>query len=991
MAVAVALAGLVTVLVQGAVSDSSTCNNQTGFRYQFTECDESGGRWRVSVPSATACFNSPPPPPTRVSDCTPSCKPGRFFNLTSLSCSKCPAGSYSLGGGQVFDEWAKVPNGFQVVTEPFKTSFLNVKRLGADINCDDFGWQPRGEVLSSAGGPCSSALVYAVHLVEHGKLMFEYQNTNPDVLFKFLPQDDQCQQLVGLEDSTWPALTKEGEWKNITVPLKKGLNVLHWKTIGMDLHTGKAVLIKRIEISGVAYTSSCTPCKAGTYSHSAQSRCRRCAVNTHSQRGASQCQPCNKKTEYAPRGSPKCYKRQPCSSADYYELHSPCVLNKTRLEYHWVEPKICREDLPGAETLPPSGSEKPCPPCSPGMQHGDSLKCEFCGRGAFSDGTARCQACPPNTAPDYGYHLTSWSSLPPDVTATCMSFDNVGCSSSKSWQAAGDHVHSGRGQADGVYLVLSLVVAGFRSAGGVQNGAARQVGDVSFSFEVDCKRDCEFAFMQSTEDTQLSVVKSWTGRQERQRFTYPITHNTSYTFSWVFQKMGWDEAMTVLSSSRLYDRDMVRIYSINVTNTIDGGAASCLPCPQGTKDQSCVPCPPGHYVEAAGGGSRCVRCPPDTVVMGPLSYGRDSCQPCGPGLSSSDGERCTTSCKANVSSRVFDFSRLNKPFPIEGSTLFTASGTQYFHLFNMSLCGGAQATCKNNVSYHDDGVDRAVVAESFLCRSTVVPAHGEDGSRQSYSVQSVSLADHLLGVTEELQLGDAEVYPEFRPKSTDSLDLHLFFTSPFSTRACPNGRSATVTVRYNPERPGNGTVLLPSRCPDGTCDGCIFHFLWETALAGPACLETDYVVVKGECEGGQQELHYLPPKNCIAPQTLSEQTRKVACKTHLPFTIQVTIVGAVSFALCFFLLLCHFYKKNQNLEYKYMKLVKSAGSKDQDGNMVLPSAESCALDEGEEDDVQIHQGRTTSGGLFSRIKHLANDKVRNPLEVMQLAEHQPLT
>ena len=75
-------------------------------------------------------------------------------------------------------------------------------------------------------------------------------------------------------------------------------------------------------------------------------------------------------------------------------------------------------------------------------------------------------------------------------------------------------------------------------------------------------------------------MKSWTGRQERQNFTYPITRNTSYTFSWVFQKMDWDEALTVLASSRLYDRDMVRIYSINVTNTIDGGAASCLPCPK---------------------------------------------------------------------------------------------------------------------------------------------------------------------------------------------------------------------------------------------------------------------------------------------------------------------------------------------------------------------------------------------------------------------------
>ena len=60
---------------------------------------------------------------------------------------------------------------------------------------------------------------------------------------------------------------------------------------------------------------------------------------------------------------------------------------------------------------------------------------------------------------------------------------------------AGEYVHSGRGHADGVYLVLSLAVDGFRSAGGLQDGAARQVGDVSFSFEVDCKTDCDFAFM----------------------------------------------------------------------------------------------------------------------------------------------------------------------------------------------------------------------------------------------------------------------------------------------------------------------------------------------------------------------------------------------------------------------------------------------------------------------------------------------------------------
>ena len=59
-------------------------------------------------------------------------------------------------------------------------------------------------------------------------------------------------------------------------------------------------------------------------------------------------------------------------------------------------------------------------------------------------------------------------------------------------------------------------------------------------------------------------------------------------------------------------------------------------------------------------------------------------------------------------------SRPGRPLAIEGSTLFTASGTQYFHVFNMSLCGAARATCHNNVSYHEDGGDRGTeVGDQF--------------------------------------------------------------------------------------------------------------------------------------------------------------------------------------------------------------------------------------------------------------------------------------
>jgi len=43
------------------------------------------------------------------------------------------------------------------------------------------------------------------------------------------------------------------------------------------------------------------------------------------------------------------------------------------------------------------------------------------------------------------------------------------------------------------------------------------------------------------------------------------------------------------------------------------------------------------------------------------------------------------------------------PYLVKGSRLFTASGAQYYHLFNISLCGQTAAVCTNNVSYQVEG------------------------------------------------------------------------------------------------------------------------------------------------------------------------------------------------------------------------------------------------------------------------------------------------
>lgn len=49
------------------------------------------------------------------------------------------------------------------------------------------------------------------------------------------------------------------------------------------------------------------------------------------------------------------------------------------------------------------------------------------------------------------------------------------------------------------------------------------------------------------------------------------------------RQVSWEKSYLRPSSSRTLEMDMAKIYNINVTNTIGGGASSCLPCPKVAK------------------------------------------------------------------------------------------------------------------------------------------------------------------------------------------------------------------------------------------------------------------------------------------------------------------------------------------------------------------------------------------------------------------------
>src|SRR5579863_5982313 len=122
-------------------------------------------------------------------------------------------------------------------------------------------------------------------------------------------------------------------------------------------------------------------------------------------------------------------------------------------------------------------------------------------------------------------------------------------------------------------------------------------------------------------------------------------------------------------------------------------------------------------------------------------------------------------------------------------------------------------------------------------------------------------------------------------------------------------------------------------------------------------------IVKGECSSdGDQEVHYLPSQRseCLPRMDASWPTRQ-KCQASLPFVWEVAIQVAIALASTLSLILICFWRRHRKLEYKYMKLVASGGSRANNassggsnqkdhhhhgllGSDMMPMAESCALD-----------------------------------------------
>ncbi|KAF6086088.1 hypothetical protein HJG60_007227 [Phyllostomus discolor] len=885
------------------------------YHFEYTECDSSGSRWRVAIPnSAVDCSGLPDP--VRGKECTFSCASGEYLEMKNQVCSKCGEGTYSLGSGIKFDEWDELPAGFSNVAT-FMDTVVGPSDTRPD-GCNNSSWIPRGNYIESNRDDCTVSLIYAVHLKKSGYVFFEYQYVDNNIFFEFFIQNDQCQEMDTTADK-WVKLTDGGEWGSHSVMLKSGTNILYWRTTGilMGSKAVKPVLVKNITIEGVAYTSECFPCKPGTFSNKPGSfNCQVCPRNTYSEKGAKECIKCAEDSQFSEEGSSECVERPPCTTKDYFQIHTPCDGDgKTQIMYKWIEPKICREDLTDAIRLPPSGEKKDCPPCNPGFYNNGSSSCHPCPPGTFSDGTKECRPCPAGTEPALGFEYKWWNVLPGNMKTSCFNVGNSKCDGMNGWEVAGDHIQSGAGGSDNDYLILNLHIPGFKPPTSMTGAMGSELGRITFVFETLCSADCVLYFMVDINRKSTNVVESWGGTKEKQAYTHIIFKNATFTFTWAFQRTNQGQDATTLR------RKPTSARIVHLTPT----------CPYIRSMARRLVFHVGLGVEALG----------------------------------------------NLSSVG---SLMNGPS-------FTSKGTKYFHFFNISLCGHEgekMALCTNNIT---DFTVKEMVAGSddytnlvgaFVCQSTIIPSESK-GFRAALSSQSIILADTFLGVTIENTLQNINIKEDMFPVSPSRIpDVHFFYKSSTTATSCINGRSTAVKMRCNPTKLGAGMISVPSKCPAGTCDGCTFYFLWESAEACPLCTEHDFHEIEGACKRGLQETLYVwnEPKWCIKGISLPEK-KLSTCET-VDFWLKVGAgVGAFT-AVLLVALTCYFWKKNQKLEYKYSKLVMTTNSKECE----LPAADSCAIMEGEDNEEEVVYSNKQS--LLGKLKSLATKEKEDHFESVQL-------
>lgn len=586
--------------------------------------------------------------------CDITCREGQALLVGSTECTECHPGTFSIGGGDTYENWDEIPRSFFTYCNQSET-FV-----------DDCGWEERGSYIWSGNHTeqhsISVNLETLVTFIRDGEVRFEahVSSESYDVLRLYVDNKPR-----------WTA-SNNGDYETVSIPIQKGGHRLRWSyEKDFSVSEGQdAAFIRWIQFRGTKNADeSCSKCEPGTHaSDYGASECTPCPDNTSAEQpGQERCDPCPEGT-YSFRGADKCSQKEECDAIDDYVItYTECQSDHTRFKTKSPLPFCIGDDIQDEQVA--------CANCPDGTYRASrSSTCQGCPSAGqyLPANTTQCQSCPAGSYTPryliYEHFDESWDSRL--FVSGCE-----GECGSQGWRETDGDLDSGYQHGSHVTSSLTLPFIDVSS-----DSAA-----ISFEYSLDCdiheKNPCRLQFVAHPSDNFTAEAVVWNSvgipNNRRQKVTLGVATPGLYTLSWIFEK-----------SSSLIARndDAASLHKIKILSPA-GSASQCLSCPAGTKGDgtTCTPCPKGHYSDA--GSSQCLLCPSGSITP---EEGMGFCKACGNGTTSTtDRTSCIDPCQFVPAANVqYDLTPLsNKTF----GPIVDLHGETYY----LGVCGARSIAACN--------------------------------------------------------------------------------------------------------------------------------------------------------------------------------------------------------------------------------------------------------------------------------------------------------
>ncbi|OAF69916.1 hypothetical protein A3Q56_02346 [Intoshia linei] len=895
-------------------------------RYEYSSCENQEYRWRFAVPkfkdTLKKCSyqNSTLFQPVISDTCTTDCQPGEYYDIDKTqSCVPCPPGTYSYGDIRIYDDWDEA-----ILQKYFKTDleYYDIDYDGTKSCPESSWWFVKDNALFSSPKNCIATLSHTVILKKEGTLRFQYMISGSNIIFSLNIQADTCSSV---DQMTIYLNERNGDsWVNKETVLHTGKYNIHWVVTlatginfgfddemnkgvnGTNISLNDYVKINFIEITGIALIPDCRKCKPGYYaSNNATSKCTPCPYNSYSpSSGATECMAC-KSNEYSSVGAAKCVDKPACKSYNFFEIESVCLDYKSTKTYEWMSPKFCNSSAINSIQLPLTQKDTTCSRCNSGYFINTLGKCQACPKNTYNDGYIvkfnECRKCPIKSHPRYNLNITSW--LDPDINISKkIESSNEGVNKSQIWIHQKDFIQNYPYANTSFYIFFYDFL--LNSLDLYMNDDIKPLGFVEFELETKCAVNCSLSYRLFSHDKSVHSF----GSLIKQKVSIPIKTKSSQIIAFYFE--------SGLKS------DYLRIYSLNVTNLDkDKGAVGCIKCDFDSKNRTCASCATNQYYNL--NQNKCMQCPKNTVIVKTRGAENECCKECMFGKIPVNATYCATSCTFTIEDVNYNFTKLAKIHVVKGMSQFRHSGLEHYSQFNISLCGDGilfpQVSCSSKRLHTVDA--------SMICQNTVYPSFDKDKTKKYLILSTaVSIADNLVNITRTdrsfISLFNQTGFP-LTPSSILS-DINFVYEGHKKPYYCNSSRKVVVTLRCDKSIKELNHIEIPPNCHQATCDGCTFHFLWNSYYACPICNNQSVVQVKGECTNGMQTLHYFENTHCRLETNGTEglYIKSIEC-SDLNIAVRISVVVCVLVACILLLFIGYCWRKNRNLEYKYMRLIQS--------------------------------------------------------------------